>query len=124
MTRLKIWSITFSFVALTACANPPPKPVVTLCQLDVPAGEGVCGQTTGDFPTDPAPPCPANTALPGDAATVKAMFGAHPELKIAKVCRVPIAQLDKATAFSPLSWQYVQTYIHDLEDYAKNHCNK
>lgn len=43
MPLKKIFAV-FSLFILGAC-NHPDKPIVTQCQLDVPAGEGICGST-------------------------------------------------------------------------------
>lgn len=49
MLPLKPLAVTSSLF-LAACVSPPVKPVVDLCQLDVPAQEGVCGPTEGSDP--------------------------------------------------------------------------
>jgi hypothetical protein len=42
---LKILFAIFSALLLLGCVEHPNKPVVTLCQLDVPGWQGLCGKT-------------------------------------------------------------------------------
>jgi hypothetical protein len=36
--------------------------------------------------------------------------------------RVPLAAMDKATAFSPADWELIKNYIDEMEDYVRHRC--
>jgi hypothetical protein len=77
----------------SGCKSAPIKPVVTVCIIDYPRLEAICGETN------------------------------RPELiEIEAVRRIPLSEMDRATAFTPAEWEKIQRYIHRLEDYAEENC--
>lgn len=88
--RLVTLLIIFS---LLGCKAMPVKPVVTVCVIDYPRSEAICGETK------------------------------NPDLLVLEeVRRIPLSMMDRATAFTPSEWEKVQVYVHRLEDYANEAC--
>jgi len=95
----------------------PKKPIVFMCVLDVPQMQGICGNSRGDKAVsgiiqalernDSLSECPADTAT----------------LKQGQLCRTPIANLDKATAFLPKEWEKVKNYQDELKRWGEDHCS-
>lgn len=90
---------------LVACAGAPQKPQLTICIVDWPRQEAICGETSSHL-------------------TTKEIYEAKSPLDIlANTYRVPLSQMDKGTVLTPLNWEKAQSYIHLLEDYVQNRCS-
>lgn len=79
---------------LTACQTALKKPVITMCIIDYPSREAICGETNQ----------------------------AH-LVEVLEPRRIPLSELDRATAFAPIEWERAQNYIHFLEDRATHTCD-
>lgn len=106
MKQLKALLIISSL--LVGCAKIPTKPSVTLCVIDFPSNEAICG-----------------TTLSQELESVKRMDYANVVMYIkgaSDVHRVPLSSMDHAIAFTPPEWEKVKNYMDDLMDYAKKNC--
>lgn len=103
--RLAILSLIFS---LTACQTLPPKPVLTLCVIDYPRLEGICGETSGDK---------INTARDLTYNNIVASIYLSPTVR-----RVPLSSMDKSVSAAPPEWEKLQNYVHALEYAVQNRC--
>jgi hypothetical protein len=94
----------------------PKKPVLFMCQLDLPAEQGICGNTQGETELRKAigalDPLMATPVCPEDKST----------LPQGVICREPLSNLDKATMFAPPEWMKAQNYIDQLEAWGKEKC--
>lgn len=100
-----------SFIALFlvfcgGCVGLPAKPIVTLCVIDYPAGEAICGDTHSVRSSDEL-----------TYAAMREMIEGSP-----RVTRVPLSTIDKSICENPSNWEKSRQYVIELETYAKTHC--
>lgn len=105
---LSIFKLFFLSLLLVACGTLPPKPIVTLCVVDYPRSQAICGETGGEAVTSTR-----QLSYRTLVQTVKAS---------ATVRRVPLSQLDKSVAFTPVNWEKLKNYLDQLEAAAKERC--
>lgn len=98
-----------SSLLFVACGSLPKKPDVTMCVIDYPRNQGICGSVKGEDIQ--------STSQLSYGELVRAVY------QSSNVFLVPLSEMDKSVCFAPREWEKVQNYIDLLEDHAKNRCN-
>lgn len=107
--RLKALLISSS-VFLLSCGGLPPKPSVTICVINYPAHEGICGVSDGETVKEAR-----NISYSEIVKRLKAS---------GETFNVPLPTMDKSVCFAPKEWEKVQNYIDLLVDYGTNRCGR
>lgn len=119
MSAKKLLKILLSTISafIFGCATlppwmppPPQKPVLTLCVVDYPANQAICGETS--FKT-------INSLREFSYNNVILEILNSPVVR-----RESLESLDKAVAFRPAEWEKSENYREQTEDYIKNYCGK
>jgi len=109
MRLVGLLMILIAAVCISSCKGKvPPRPSITLCVIDYPAGEAICGETDphGVF---------TFRALRGESA-IEFLLAQGP------IRRVPLAELDRASAIPPRSWETLMNYLWEVEQAAGKDC--
>jgi len=96
---IKLLPILLIISSLLGCYGLPTKEIITLCVIDYPAGEAICGETNKNF-------------LPSTDVEEIIMWMDNPR-------REPLITLDKALAMRPVDAEKHMNYVQKLEEYAK-----
>lgn len=100
--------VIFSFF-LCSCINAPPKPNLELCIVNYPGNILYCGQTSMSSYTS--------------TKQINYSVLTNEVLSSRTLIEKPISYLDKGTGLTPGNWESLMDYLHELEDFAQNHCS-